>query len=59
MMRKFSEVPNSYSYVLVLVIISGLGLGMLKLDKHNINPRLAYEQQLHKMTMAYGEVHPK
>jgi len=53
-MRKFSAVTNSYSYVLVLLIISGLDLGTLKLDKRRINPRLAYEQQLHKMAVTYG-----
>jgi len=48
------QAPGSFRYILVVLFISGLGLAMMKMDKNRSYPRLAYEQQLHKMAVVYS-----
>ncbi len=48
-----TSIPASFKYSLILFVIIGLGLISMRMDKSRINPRLAYEKQLHKIAFQY------
>ncbi|NVO21309.1 MAG: exo-alpha-sialidase [Bacteroidetes bacterium] len=52
-MKITKDSPAHYSYFIIL-FIALLGLVSLRLDKLRLNPRLAYEQQLHLLALRYG-----